>query len=266
VEFRDRYGPWALVAGASEGIGQAWCRKLAECGLDIVLVARREEPLREEAAALESRFGVKTRVLALDLAAPDLTARIAAGAGDLDVGFLVYNAAFADIREYLDQSLESKLATLDVNCRGLLLLTSYYAPRLVARGHGGMLLMSSMSGWQGAALMGVYAASKAFITVLGESLWSELRPRGVDVEVCVAGATLTPNFKQNTPAAKQQGAFPMEPAAVVDEALARLGRGPTVITGRMNRLVHVVLGKMIPRGAAVRFFSRTTRGIYGAGG
>ena len=262
MEFRNRYGPWALVAGASVGIGQVWCRRLAQRGLNVILVARREEPLRKEAAALEKGFGVQTRVLALDLSAADLSERVAAAVGDLDVGFLVYNAAHADITEYLDQSLESKLATLDVNCRGLLLLTSYFAERLVARGHGGMVLMSSMSGWQGAAMMGVYAASKAFVTVLGESLWSELRPGGVDVQVCVAGATLTPNFKERTPVEKWRSAFAMQPEAVVDEALARLGGEPTVIVGRVNRLVHLLLGKLIPRGAAVRFFSRTTRGIY----
>lgn len=264
MTFHSRYGPWALVAGASEGIGQAWCRQLAARGLNVVLLARREPPLREEAAALSSRFGVETRVVALDLAATDVAERVAAATADLDVGFLVYNAAYADVVEYLDQSLESKLATIDVNCRGLLLLTSHFAPRLVARGRGGMVLMSSMSGWQGSAMMGVYAASKAFVTVLGESLWSELRPRGVDVQVCVAGATSTPNFNERTPADKRRSAFPMEPEAVVTQALARIGREPTVIVGRMNRLVYLALGKLIPRAAAVRFFSRTTRGIYGA--
>lgn len=263
MEFENRYGPWALVAGASEGIGRAWCRRLAARGLNVVLVARREAPLRDEAAALQSRFGVETRVLALDLASADLTERITSAAGDLDIGLLVYNAAYADVSQYLDQSVESKLATIDVNCRGVLLLTSYLGERLAARGRGGMVLMSSMSGWQGSAMMGVYAATKAFVTVLGESLWSELRAHGVDVQVCVAGATLTPNFKARTPSEKWRAAFPMEPEAVVDESLARLGGEPTVIVGRMNRLAYLALSKLIPRGAAVRFFSRTTRGIYG---
>jgi short-subunit dehydrogenase len=125
-----------------------------------------------------------------------------------------------------------------------------------------MVLMSSMAGWQGSAMVGIYAASKAFVTVLAESLWSELRPHGVDVHACVAGATLTPNFKSQTPKARQRQAFPMDPEAVVDAALSRLGKGPTIIAGRVNRAVYVLLGKLIPRAAAVRFFSRTTRGIY----
>jgi len=262
VDFKQQYGDWALVAGASEGIGESWCRRLAERGLNVVLVARREAPLRETAAELERRFGVQTAVLALDLASPDLIDRVTAATEALDIGFIVYNAAHADVSEYASQSLESKLLTIDVNCRGLVLLTSLFAERLIARGRGAMILMSSMSGWQGSAMMGTYAASKAFITVLGESLWSELKPLGVDVHVCVAGATLTPNFRAQTPVAKQRGTFPMEPDAVVDAMLHRLGGGPTVIAGRANRVVHFLLGKLIPRTAAVRFFSRTIRGMY----
>jgi short-subunit dehydrogenase len=263
VELRERYGSWALVAGASEGIGESWCRRLAERGLNVVLVARREAPLRATAAELESRFGVQTLVLPLDLASPDLIDRVAEATASLDIGLLVYNAAHADVSEYASQSIESKLLTIDVNCRGLVLLTSYVAERLIARGRGAMVLMSSMSGWQGSAMMGTYAASKAFITVLGESLWSELRPLGVDVHVCVAGATRTPSYNAQTPIEKQRMTFPMEPDAVVDEMLQRLGGGPTVIVGRMNRVVHVLLGKLLPRTAAVRFFSRTMRDLYG---
>jgi len=266
VDFRRRYGPWALVAGASEGIGEAWCRRLAEQGLNLVLVARREAPLRAAAAELEHRFGVQTVVLPLDLASRDVIEAIAAATEGLDIGFVVYNAAYADVCEYTRQTVESKLLTIDVNCRGVVLLTSHFAERLVGRGRGGMVLMSSMSGWQGSAMMGTYAASKAFITVLGETLWSELRPRGVDVHVCVAGATLTPNFKAQTRVEKQRMAFPMEPDAVVDAMLRRLGGGPTVIAGRMNQVVHVVLGKLIPRSAAVRFFCRTMRDMYGRPG
>jgi short-subunit dehydrogenase len=264
LDFEQRYGPWALVAGASEGIGEAWCARLAERGLNVVLIARREAQLRTAAAEIERRFGVQTAVLALDLASPDLIDRIAAATSELDIGFAVYNAAHADVSEYATQSLESKLLTIDVNCRGLVLLTSYIGERLLARGRGGMVLMSSMSGWQGSAMMGTYAASKAFTTVLSESLWSEFQPFGVDVHVCVAGATLTPNFKAETPLEKQRMAFPMKPEAVVDAMLPRLGGGPTVIAGRINRIVHFLLGKLMPRSMSVRFFSRTTRDMYGA--
>ncbi len=262
MTFEQRYGPWAIVAGASEGLGQAWCRRLAERGLNVFLIARREGPLRAEAAEIERLTGVRTAVLATDLAAADATELITAATRDFDVGFLVYNAAYSDVAEFLSQSDDSCRLTVDLNIRGVLLLTRSVAKRLVARGRGGIVLMSSMSGWQGSALMSTYGASKAFITVFGESLWSELRPRGVDVQVCVAGATRTPNFVARTPESKQSGAFPMTPNAVVDAALAKLGKGPTVITGGVNRAVHFVLNKLAPRSAAIRFFSRTVRGMY----
>ena len=260
--FAERYGRWALVAGASEGIGRAFCRQLAERGLDIVLVARREDRLGALAAELEDRFGVRTRTVPLDLARRDLVPQLRQACDDIEIGCLVYNAAHADIVEYLDQPIDDKLATIDVNCRGVVLLTSHFCEKMVARGRGAVVLMSSMSGWQGSAMVGSYAASKAFITVLGESLWAELRPHGVDVEVCVAGATLTPNFQSQTPAEKQKGAFPMQPDAVARAALEGIGNGPTLIPGRMNRMVYLVLGKLVSRRAAVRFFSRTTRGLY----
>ncbi len=263
ARFLERYGPWAVVAGASEGIGRAWCRKLAARGLGIVLVARREAPLAALEKELRSEYGVEVRHRTLDLGAPDVSAGIADATRDLDVGLLVYNAAFAPIGRYLAQSLDEKVTTLDVNCRGVVELTSYFAPRLKERGRGGMVLMSSMSGWQGGPFIAVYAASKAFVTPLGEGLWHELRPLGVDVHVCVAGATRTPNVLAQTPDDKQSGAFPLEPEAVVDAALANMGGGPTVIPGPVNRLGYLLLSKLLPRRLAIRFFGRMSENMYG---
>ena len=122
--------------------------------------------------------------------------------------------------------------------------------------------MSSLSAFQGSAMVGTYAATKAFDIVLGETLWTELAPKGVDVSVCVAGATLTPNFKRQTPVHKRRQSYPMEPDAVVKEALAGLGRRPTVIAGAMNRAAHVVMSRLLPRRMAVRFISDRTRDMY----
>ncbi len=154
---------------------------------------------------------------------------------------------------------------LDVNCRGPVVTTSWAAPKMVARGRGGILLMSSMSGFQGTALVSTYAATKAFNTVLGEGLWAELRPHGVDVLVCAAGATSTPNFNAQTPEEKRGGVFPLRPEQVAEQALERLGRGPRMIPGRLNRAVERVL-RLLPRRVAVGFISRNTRNLYGAAG
>jgi len=260
--FARRYGPWALIAGASEGIGQAYARELAARGLHLVLVARRPGPLEETAADIRALHGVQVRVAAADLGAPDVLAQLAPHTDDVEIGLLVYNAAYAHIGEYVDQSLESKLATIDVNCRGPVLLTSYFGEKMVGRGRGGILLMSSMAGFQGSCMVTAYAATKAFDTVLGEGLWAELGPKGVDVLVCVAGATLTPNFEGQTPAEKRKMAFPMTAEAVAREGIAHLGKGPTHITGAINRGVHATVGRL-PRKLAVSFMASNTKKLYG---
>jgi short-subunit dehydrogenase len=250
-----------LICGASEGIGAALSRALAAEGVSLVLVARRPGPL--EALATELRAHVEVRVVCLDLGTPDAGVRLDEATAELDVGLIIYNACYSVIGSYLDLSVEDKLTTLDVNCRGPVLVTSAFAPRLVARGRGGMLIMSSMSGFQGSAMVGTYAATKAFDTVLGECLWEELGPHGVDVLVCVAGATRTPGFDRNTPADKRASVLPMQAEDVAREALARLGRGgPTWVAGRTNRLVAFVLNRLLPRAGAVRFISSNTRRVY----
>lgn len=261
-DFHRRYGPWAVVAGASEGIGRAFAHALAEKGLDLVLIARRVEPLEAEAQLIRRRHRVGVETLSLDLGAPDLATRFQQGIGDKDVGLLVYNACHSDIGEFLATDMESKQKTLDVNCRGPVTLTTVIGERLVARGRGGILLMSSMSGFQGTAMVSTYAATKAFDTVLGESLWAELGPKGIDVLVCVAGATTTPNFNAQTPEKKRRQVFPMTPEQVARGAIANLRNGPVYIPGAMNRFVSV-LGRIIGRRRAVELISKNTRKLYG---
>lgn len=262
ARFVARYGPWAIVAGASEGIGAAFCDQLAAAGLNVVLIARREGPLRERAAQLEATHGVETRVVAADLGSDDIAERLAPHIADLEVGLLVYNACASTISEFMDASEASRPASLYVNCRGpLLLLPDLLAP-MKQRGRGGVILMSSLSGFVGTAMVTTYAATKAFIQVLGEGLWEELGPHGVDVLVSAAGATSTPNFKQQTPDSRQASAFPMVPEDVARDALARLGAGPLTVPGRLNAAVGFVLRRVLGRRAAVRFMSSNTRGIY----
>lgn len=260
--FRQKYGPWALVAGASEGIGEEFTRQLAAKGLNLVIIARRPEPLQRLGDELQAQYGVAVRCLALDLGRPDLYQAVAADVADLEIGLLVYNACFSTISPFLQTELAAKMTTIDVNCRGPLALTSLLAGPMAERGRGGILLMSSASSLQGAALIATYAASKAFNSILAESLWEELRPQGVDVLALIAGATKTPNFLAVTPQDKQAGSFPMLPRDVVAEGLAHLHSGPRHIAGRMNRAVTFVLSRLLPRRWAVRFMGSQLRKIY----
>jgi len=257
--FGERYGPWALVAGASAGLGETFARRLAARGLNLLLVARGADALARLADELRTAHRVEVRSAACDLGRPDLlevVARLAAGA---EVGLLVYNAAASAIGPFVDQPLEAHLAVLDVNCRAPLMLAHALGGPMARRGRGGLLLMASVAGGQGNPWLASYAASKAFDIVLAEGLWSELRERGVDVLAARAGATRTPGFAASRP----RGRVPlMEPGAVADEALAALAHGPTVVTGALNKVVAFLLTRVLPRRTAIGVMGRATRRLY----
>jgi short-subunit dehydrogenase len=261
--FRSRYGSWALVAGASEGLGAEFARQLAAKGLHIVPVARRQALLDDLAHELETEHVVEVRPISIDLADPDVASVLRERTQDLEVGLVVYNAALSPIGPFLERDLDEKLRVLDVNCRTPLILAHEFGRAMAARGRGGLLLMSSMSALQGSPLVATYAATKAFNLVLGEGLWEELRWQGIDVLAFCAGATRTPNYEASQPGkAPRFAPAVMEPAAVVAEALACLGKTPSAIAGRGNRLGSFLMHRLFPRRWAVEIMGRTTRSMY----
>lgn len=257
--FRSRYGPWALVAGASVGLGAEFAEQLAARGMNLVLLARRAEVLNPLADRLRSSFGVEVNAVAVDLAAGDLLTKVREAVGDREIGLLVYNAALSRIGPFLDQPLEDNLRMLDVNCRGPLILSHELGRGMAARGRGGIILMSSLAGSQGVPLIATYAATKAWNLVLAEGLWDELSARGIDVLASRAGATRTPAFEASAPA---KGAPMMEPGPVVAETLAALGRAPSVVPGAWNRVAALLFGHVLPRRTAVHLMGRMTRRMY----
>jgi short-subunit dehydrogenase len=257
--FRERYGPWALVAGASAGLGESFARALAARGLNLLLVARRADALDGVAAALRAAHGVEVRTAAADLARPDLGEVVAALAEGAEVGLLVYNAAASAIGPFLERPLAEQLRVIDVNCRAPLVLAHRLGGAMAARGRGGLLLMASLAGGQGNPLLASYAASKAFDVVLAEGLWAELRGRGVDVLACRAGATDTPGYAASRPKASVPL---MDADEVARQALAALGAGPTVVAGALNKVAAFAFGRLLPRRAAIRIMERATRRLY----
>ena len=249
-EFRERYGPWALVAGASEGLGAAYAEALARRGLDLILVARQGELLQALAARLH-------------LSQPEAAEQIARETQPDEVGLLVYNAAFSAVGRFLDHPMEDHLREVDTNVRTLLGLVNTFGQRMLAAGHGGIILMSSLSAFQGSAYISTYSATKAFNIVLAEGLWEEWRRSGVDVLACIAGAIRTPNYLASSP--KRSGGIAdatLKPESVVAEALAALGHRPTVIPGRLNRLSSFVMRRLLSRQAAIRIMGNVLRGMY----
>lgn len=259
----DRYGPWAVVAGASEGIGAAFSRELAERGLHLVLIARRSEPLERFAGEVRSAYGVEVRTQSLDVGDANLLDGLDASTADLDIGLAIYNAAYSPIGRFLDVELEDHFDAVNVNVRGPLVFSHYFGRRLASRGKGGLILMSSMSGFQGTAMVANYAATKSYDKILAEGLWYELAEHGVDVLACVAGATLTPSFIGSTDRKPTSWlARPMQPEDVAAQALRDLGRHPIGVSGRRNQVGSTLLARILPRRAAIRMVSKETEHMY----
>jgi uncharacterized protein len=259
--FRERYGAWALVAGASVGLGEAFARKLAGRGLNLLLIARREEPLVALAHDLRTAHKVEVKTLATDLARPDLGTLVRDLSAGLEVGLLVYNAAHSVIGPFLDHTVDEHLKVIDVNCRGPLLLCHLLGAAMASRGRGGIVLMTSTAGSQGGPWISTYAASKAFNLVLAEGLWDELGERGVDVVACRAGATATPGYAASRP---RPSRVPLlSPDFVAERTLAALERGPSVVPGLFYRWSAFLMNRLMPRRMAIRIMGKATRKLYG---
>jgi len=258
-DFREKYGPWALVAGASVGLGAAFATELARRKLNLILLARRSEPLEALAARLRGAFGVDVFTVAADLGDAAAASQCDKLSQQYEIGLLVYNAAYSKIGPFLEGNLEDHLRTVDVNCRGPVALALSLGRPMAARRRGGMILMSSLAGSQGTPLIATYGATKAFNLVFAEGLWEELRRHGVDVLACRAGATRTPGYEASQPQAETPM---MDPEPVVHQALDRLGHGPSMVPGWLNRLIAFVFARLLPRRVAVAIMGSATRKLY----
>jgi hypothetical protein len=242
--LRERYGDWALVTGASAGIGAEFARALARDGVSCVLAARREDRLAELARELEQRHGVKTRAVACDLATPDGVTRLLSAVADLDVAILVNNAGVGYAGRFDKQDRARLDAMVQLNCAAPVALTAALLPPMQARRAGAVIFVGSVAGCQPIALHALYAATKAFDNLLGEALWAENAGSGVDVLVLEPGPTVT-EFQ----AAAGELEHPGESAAkVVAVALDALGRQPSVVSGAFNWLRANLAMRLAPRG------------------
>jgi short-subunit dehydrogenase len=263
-----KHGPWAVIAGASEGVGAAFAQKLGRAGLNLVLIARKAEALEALAAEIRASCGVEVRPLPMDLTAPDMLERIRAVTDDVEVGLLVYNAgANQGMDRYLDAPLEAALRVVRLNPVGQVSLTHHFGTKMVARGRGGIVLVGSLAGNAGATPLVAYCASKAFAQALAEGLWSELGPKGVDVVYIVVGAVDTPNRRrQLDPAAAarpdnfddpNQVVFP--PEEIAQAALDNLANGPVHVPGKLQGFYDQLV--RLPRPEASKLMKRMLSGF-----
>lgn len=253
--FADKYGPWALVAGASDGVGATLADGLGQRGVNVVLLARRQALLDQVAEGIESRHGVQTRTLAVDLATETAPSRIAEATDDLEIGFLAYCAgADPDYEPFLDSPLAAADAMVHRNCVVPMRLCHHFAAPMVSRGRGGIVLFGSGAGFAGAPNMVAYGASKAFDMVFAEALWAELHDKGVDVIGLILGKTDTPSLrtlehKRGVLPAKDAPADAATAEEVVAEAFANLDNGPTVLVGDVMKAAAQILGGLTRRQA-----------------
>ena len=234
TEFAQKYGPWAVIAGASEGIGASLADQLASRGLDLVLIARNGALLEQVAAGVRERHGVQARALVQDLTDPDVGARVADATDGLDVGLLIYNAGASDrTTTFLENEVDYSLKQIKLDCIGPVALAHHFGHAMRERGRGGIVLVASLACLAGSATLAMYSAVKAFQHNFAEGLWAELRPHGVDVCCTPLGMTYTPAF--------QRMGIEYDPAAhmlsedVAREIIENIGDGPVHVVGENNR-------------------------------
>lgn len=256
TKFATRYGPWAVVTGASSGIGLAMADLLAQSGLNIVMIARRETTLSIMAEDLASRHGIETLVLAADFSDPEKVADIMAQTDHLDVGLLVASAGFGTSGDVVGSDLATELNMINVNCGALFAASRHFAQRLAIRGRGGIILLSSIVAFQGVARSANYAATKAYVQTLAEGLNRELIVAGVDVLASAPGPVDTgfaerAGLQMNGMAAAQ---------TVARETLLALGQQMTVRPTWRNKLLQSALAPL-PRPLRARILQQVMAGM-----
>ena len=244
-DYTRKYGPWALVTGATAGIGLEFARALAARGVSCVLAGRRSDRLESLAEELRTRHGVDTRVVAVDLSSETGADYLADAVVHLEVGMLISNAGVGYAGRFEKQDLARLKQMITLNCTTNVTLISRMLPDMVARGRGAIVITGSVAGRQPVPFHGLYSATKGFELLLGESLWAEVRGQGVDVLVVQPGPVAT-EFEAVAGEERPNPTADESPESVVATALDALGKQPSVVCGWFN-FVRANVNRAFPR-------------------
>jgi len=264
IPFKNKYGPWVLLAGAAVGLGEAYTLALANRSVNIVMVDKQAELLKTLASKVESEYGIQTKTIHIELEDSEAAKEIIDVIQDIDCRLLIYNAAYSKIKSFQSYSKEELSSFIEINTHTPIKLVHAFVQQLKKNKlPGGILLMSSLAGLMGMQLVAPYAATKAFAWNLAEALHYELKDCNIDIMACIAGATATPAYLESQP---HYGLFRpavMKPDEVAEKALNKLGSKTLFIPGFSNRTSYFILTRLLPRRVASAIANNTMRKMYG---
>jgi len=253
--FKEQYGQYALIIGASAGIGEAFANEIAARGVSLILVARRSEKLEQLSSSVRARFGVDVKNISLDLSSEGAVDRLMDETKSLNIGLLVLNAAVTNVGSFLKNSYEQESISVIFNTLTPTQLAHRIGNRMKSQGRGGILFLSSAGNALPAPLQATYAAAKAYLASFGRALSYELSSDGIDVTVLAPGMTDTEGMQRatNFDKSKMKNMRMMSAADVAKTGLDGLGRQSFVIPGLTNKLFAIIIG-LLPKSTAVKIF------------
>ena len=254
---KERFGPWALITGASSGIGREFARQLAKAGLNTVLAARRSALLQEAGGSLAKDFGVQYRVITADFSEEGFVETLANSTDDLDIGLVVSNAGSPSPGRFLSTDRDELASQLRLNAVSHLDIAHHFGKKLAARGRGGLIFVGAMGVENGEPYMANVAAAKAYVQSLGQALHVELRPVGVHVTVVSPGLTETPALAILGLTPETTPMKPMKVEQCVSEAIRGLAANRSlVIPGLMNRIMNAIVPASVTRTMMAKLFEK----------
>jgi short-subunit dehydrogenase len=253
-----QYGPWAVIAGGSEGVGASFARKLAGAGINLVLLARKPEPLEQLKKELSDRIAIRT--LAMDLTAADTVEKIRAATDNLEVGMLIYNAgAEHGLKNFHDKDLSASERMVALNVTGPMRLVHHFGGKMRERRRGGIILVGSNAGYAGGPKMAMYSATKAFDYIFAEALWYELGAHNVHVLGLILGATRTPAMVRMGMNLDSPDYPAADPDEVAQEGLDHLGTEPIWHAGGTEPYAQQM--RTMPRRDAIKLMAAGTEAV-----
>ncbi|MES2796597.1 MAG: SDR family oxidoreductase [Bacteroidota bacterium] len=251
-----KYGGWAIVTGASSGIGLELVTQLADAGFNLLINSRSLDKLQEVEKQIKAKTNIQIKIVASDVSEPEGIDKIIQSAQGLNIGLLVVSAGYGTSGLFIDTSLHAEINMLKVNCEALLSLTHYFSQKFVQQKRGGIILMSSMVAFQGTPFASNYAATKAYVQTLAEGLAAELKPFGVDV-LAAAPGPVESGFSQR---ANMKMSISLTPAQVGVPILHALGRKKTVLPGLLTKILVYSL-RTVPRWGKVKIMEKVMGGM-----